>query len=159
MAFRRREESKMTSCNGATRRHVVTGIAVTFGAAALAPFAAVAQQPITATGAPPTVISNPPRQWGHHAPASIYPDPDVIVIAIHRSQRYGSATTRSTASQPALPGRKGRLGRARDSTSCSACGQPKVLTALPELRGRDLVCWCAPLPCHGDVLLELASKR
>jgi hypothetical protein len=33
------------------------------------------------------------------------------------------------------------------------------LTALPELRGRDLVCWCAPLPCHGDVLLELASKR
>ena len=39
------------------------------------------------------------------------------------------------------------------------CGQPKLLAALPELRGRDLVCWCAPLPCHGDVLLELANKR
>ncbi len=26
-----------------------------------------------------------------------------------------------------------------------------------ELRGKDLVCWCAPLPCHGDVLLELAN--
>jgi hypothetical protein len=37
------------------------------------------------------------------------------------------------------------------------CGQPKLLAALPELRGRDLVCWCAPLPCHGDVLLELAN--
>ena len=26
------------------------------------------------------MISNPPRQWGHHAPPNIYPDPDVIVI-------------------------------------------------------------------------------
>lgn len=25
------------------------------------------------------------------------------------------------------------------------------------LRGHDLVCWCAPLPCHGDVLLKLAN--
>ena len=46
----------------------------------MAPVAAMAQQPTAATGAPPTVISNPPRQWGHHAPPSIYPDPDVIVI-------------------------------------------------------------------------------
>lgn len=29
---------------------------------------------------------------------------------------------------------------------------------LDELRGKDLVCWCAPLPCHADVLLELANK-
>lgn len=29
---------------------------------------------------------------------------------------------------------------------------------LHELRGKDLVCWCAPLPCHADVLLELANK-
>ena len=29
--------------------------------------------------------------------------------------------------------------------------------ALGELRGKDLVCWCAPLPCHADVLLELAE--
>ncbi len=26
-----------------------------------------------------------------------------------------------------------------------------------ELRGKDLVCWCRPLPCHADVLLELAN--
>ena len=26
-----------------------------------------------------------------------------------------------------------------------------------ELRGKDLKCWCAPLSCHGDVLLELAN--
>lgn len=29
---------------------------------------------------------------------------------------------------------------------------------LDELQGKDLVCWCAPLPCHADVLLELANK-
>lgn len=28
-----------------------------------------------------------------------------------------------------------------------------------ELRGRDLVCWCAPLPCHGDVLLRVANQE
>src|SRR6478609_5844179 len=28
-----------------------------------------------------------------------------------------------------------------------------------ELRGKDLICWCAPLPCHADVLLELANKE
>jgi Domain of unknown function (DUF4326) len=26
-----------------------------------------------------------------------------------------------------------------------------------ELRGKHLVCWCAPLPCHADVLLEIAN--
>ena len=34
----------------------------------------------------------------------------------------------------------------------------KVILDLNELRGKDLVCWCAPLPCHADVLLELANK-
>ena len=29
---------------------------------------------------------------------------------------------------------------------------------VEELRGKDLVCWCAPLPCHADVLLELANS-
>lgn len=26
-----------------------------------------------------------------------------------------------------------------------------------QLRGKDLVCWCAPEPCHADVLLEIAN--
>ncbi len=33
--------------------------------------------------------------------------------------------------------------------------QPALMVALPELRGRHLVCFCAPEPCHGDTLLEL----
>lgn len=30
---------------------------------------------------------------------------------------------------------------------------------LSELKGKDLVCWCAPLPCHANILLELANKE
>jgi len=37
---------------------------------------------------------------------------------------------------------------------------PGLLAAVQaELRGKDLVCWCAPLPCHADVLLSLAAGR
>ena len=35
--------------------------------------------------------------------------------------------------------------------------QPSLMAVLPELRGKDLVCWCAPEECHGDVLLELVN--
>jgi hypothetical protein len=37
-------------------------------------------------------------------------------------------------------------------------GRPDLLAMLPELRGRLLTCWCHPLPCHGDVLLELLRE-
>ena len=30
---------------------------------------------------------------------------------------------------------------------------------LEPLIGKDLVCWCWPKPCHGDVLLEEIKKR
>lgn len=28
-----------------------------------------------------------------------------------------------------------------------------------ELKGKDLVCWCAPKPCHADILLEIANTE
>lgn len=27
-----------------------------------------------------------------------------------------------------------------------------------QLKGKDLVCWCAPLPCHADILLRIANE-
>lgn len=36
-------------------------------------------------------------------------------------------------------------------------GQHHLLRALDELRGRDLVCFCKPLACHGDLLHRLAN--
>ena len=35
--------------------------------------------------------------------------------------------------------------------------QHSLLRARDELRGRDLVCFCAPAACHGDLLLRLAN--
>jgi hypothetical protein len=32
-----------------------------------------------------------------------------------------------------------------------------LLRAIDELRGKDLVCFCAPQACHGDLLLRLAN--
>lgn len=37
--------------------------------------------------------------------------------------------------------------------------QPKLLRALPELKDKNLGCYCAPKECHGDVLHELANSR
>lgn len=34
-----------------------------------------------------------------------------------------------------------------------------VAEAKKELRGKDLVCFCAPKPCHGDILLQIANVQ
>lgn len=36
--------------------------------------------------------------------------------------------------------------------------QPQLMNAISELRGKDLVCWCAPGPCHATILMKLANK-
>ena len=42
------------------------------------------------------------------------------------------------------------------------CGYPRrneMVRRLPELRGKNLGCWCKPgAPCHADVLLDLANR-
>jgi hypothetical protein len=37
------------------------------------------------------------------------------------------------------------------------CDQPELMASLDELKGKDLVCFCAPKKCHGDFLLRLAN--
>lgn len=37
-------------------------------------------------------------------------------------------------------------------------GNGKLVDQLAALAGKDLVCWCAPARCHGDVLVRLANK-
>jgi hypothetical protein len=38
--------------------------------------------------------------------------------------------------------------------------QPELVAAARrELRGKDLLCFCAPKPCHGDILLEVANSN
>lgn len=37
--------------------------------------------------------------------------------------------------------------------------RPDLLSSIDELRDKRLGCWCSPLPCHGDVLMELLDER
>jgi len=37
-------------------------------------------------------------------------------------------------------------------------GKPELLKDLEELRGKRLGCFCKPLACHGDILIELLNE-
>lgn len=38
--------------------------------------------------------------------------------------------------------------------------KPELLEAAKlELKGKNLLCFCAPLACHGDVLIEIANEE
>lgn len=37
-------------------------------------------------------------------------------------------------------------------------GRVDLLRELEELRGMRLGCWCAPLPCHGNILVEFLEN-
>jgi len=62
------------------------------------------------------------------------------------------------------PGSTGYAGAAVDAMA----GYPRrseAIRRLPELRGKDLACWCPivdaegkPVACHADCLLELANR-
>jgi len=39
------------------------------------------------------------------------------------------------------------------------CGRQDLINILSELIGKRLGCFCAPLPCHGDVLIELMLEH
>lgn len=36
--------------------------------------------------------------------------------------------------------------------------QPHLLARISELDGKRLGCYCAPLPCHGEVLVKLVRE-
>ena len=37
--------------------------------------------------------------------------------------------------------------------------RPDLLGQLHKLAGKDIVCWCAPDRCHGDVLVRMANEE
>ena len=56
------------------------------------------------------------------------------------------------------PSTTGHFAAAADATQ----GYPRrkrIIDSLPQLRGKNLACWCKPgAPCHADVLLEIANR-
>ena len=35
---------------------------------------------------------------------------------------------------------------------------PELYNSLKELKDKELGCWCKPLKCHGDILIELLQQ-
>src|SRR5260370_31092960 len=50
-----------------------------------------------------------------------------------------------------------RIGPDGDRAAVIAKYQRWLADQHHLLRGRDLVCWCAPRACHGDLLMRLAN--
>ena len=59
------------------------------------------------------------------------------------------------------PVRRAKLAARDDFEAGVALGEPwarHLMPHLPELRGKNLCCWCSlDQPCHADVLLEIVN--
>lgn len=72
----------------------------------------------------------------------------VDAVYIGRPSKWGN---------PFVIGRDGTRAQVIAKYRAYLLRDARLMAALPELCGRDLVCWCAPEACHGDVLLQLAN--
>ena len=81
---------------------------------------------------------------------------DVVYVgrAMHRG---GWQLPASPLANPFRPGPHGSRGEVMAKYREYLLGRPDLLALLPGLRGRRLGCWCAPLPCHAEILAELAN--
>ena len=71
-------------------------------------------------------------------------------VYIGRPSKFGN---------PFVIGRDGTRAEVIEKYRAWFLAQPQLVRAAKaELRGKDVVCWCAPLACHGDVLVEVANS-
>lgn len=57
-------------------------------------------------------------------------------------------------------GKDGTRGEVIGKYRAYLLSRPDLIEAARrELKGRDLVCWCAPKACHGHVLKEIADDK
>lgn len=60
---------------------------------------------------------------------------------------------------PFIIGRNGNREEVIQKYKSWIMNQPHLLADLYELEGKALGCWCKPLPCHGDILVELLNTQ
>lgn len=98
-------------------------------------------------------------------------------IQLRRTKGWRKPEGCVVVARPSIWGNPFKIGGGLDAAACVRCYHKWLLyagdeaainirTRLPELRGKDLACWCPletengkPHPCHADVLLELANKE
>ncbi|MFD7552498.1 DUF4326 domain-containing protein [Streptomyces sp. NPDC059578] len=81
---------------------------------------------------------------------------DVVYVgrAMHRG---GWHLAGSPLASPYRPGPDGSREEVLAQYREHLLSRPDLLALLPELRGHRLGCWCVPLPCHAQVIAELAD--
>jgi hypothetical protein len=91
---------------------------------------------------------------------------------VDRTSRFGNPFTESNLREAGFKGstaeaatynvdcfRRWLAGSNNDWMGPEAeAARTKLIASIPDLRGKNLACWC-PLdgPCHADVLLEIAN--
>jgi hypothetical protein len=81
----------------------------------------------------------------------------VYIGRFHRSSRYGFWPRSRWANRFKIGEDATDAADAVEQYRAWLKTQPQLMGAIPTLRGQVLGCWCAPGPCHGDVLVELAD--
>jgi hypothetical protein len=64
----------------------------------------------------------------------------------------------TTWGNPFIIGRDGTREEVIKKYRDYVLNSPELMAKLPELEGKILACWCAPLACHADILVDLANK-
>jgi hypothetical protein len=87
-------------------------------------------------------------------------DPDYAdVVYVGRAMhRGGWKLAASPLACPYRPGPDGSREEVLAKYRAYLLDRPDLLAMLPALRGRRLGCWCVPLPCHAQVIAELADR-
>lgn len=74
---------------------------------------------------------------------------DGTLVRVDRRTRWGN---------PYRIGRDGTRAEVIRRYATYVLTRSDLLADLPHLRGRVLACWCAPAPCHAEVLRDLADQ-
>ena len=97
-------------------------------------------------------VKSLPKTW-QNDPA--YAD-HVYIGRAHRAKKLPG----SVWGNPFVVGRDGNRAQVIEKYRAWIETQPHLLQMIPHLATQTgaLVCWCAPLPCHGDVLCEYIER-
>jgi ribosomal protein S27AE len=96
---------------------------------------------------------DPPASSSSGRPTVVHLKREPFDVRIDRASKWGNPFVMDKPGRPADGDRAEVIRKYRDWV----VGRPELMTALPELRGKVLGCWCSPLPCHGDVLADLVA--
>jgi hypothetical protein len=104
-----------------------------------------------------------PKRSGQTCPIPVSPHrlrliPAGLKIASFNSFLVAQGEPRVTAGPWANPYAVGRDGDRDEVIAKYADGKSELQSRAPELQGKALGCWCAPEPCHGDILKQWADS-